>query len=723
MEKDKIFTLHTANSSYQMKVDEYGYLLHLYYGRRTDANMSYILSYRDTGFSGNPYHIGKRRDYSLDFLPQEYPSYGTGDYRNTALLIENEDGSTACDLRYVGYDILDGKYNLAGLPAVYADKEEAQTLVIKLEDPVTKVQVELLYGVLPELDIITRAERISYAGEGQIILQKVQTACLDFVTGNFDIISFYGGHTFERNYQRIPVSHGSFSIGSRRGASSHQYNPMIILADSDTNEKAGACYAMSFVYSGNFKAEVEKDQLNGTRALMGLGGDLFSYPLEKGQVFTTPEVILTYSGNGLAKLSQNLHDCIKEHICRGIYKKQERPVLLNSWEAFYFDFTGEDIYSLAKDAKDLGIDMIVLDDGWFGVRNSDYTGLGDWFVNEEKLGQPLSELVKKVNELGIQFGIWFEPECINEESQLYKAHPDWVLKIPGRDPVRSRYQLVLDYSRPEVVDYIYEKVCNILDQGNITYVKWDFNRSIYDIFSHDSSCQGKVCYDYVLGLYRFLEQLTKRYPNLLIEGCSGGGGRYDAGMMYYTPQIWCSDNTDPMDRLRIQYGSSFGYPISTVGSHVSASPNHQTGKVTPLDTRAVVAMSGTFGYELNPYTMTDEEKDTVRQQIKTYKKYRKLINQGLYYRLTNPFTNELCAWMMVSKDKKEILINAVFQNVHSTLFREFIPLMGLDAGSFYRDEESGQVYGSDALMEIGFPVQAKSGMYQAEQFYLRIVEE
>ena len=717
-QKSMTFSLHTAGSTYQMKVDEYGYLLHLYYGKRTAGDMTYVLSYRDTGFSGNPYIVGKRRDYSLDTLPQEYPSYGTGDFRNAALIVKNADGSRACDLCYAGYKIYDGKYALKGLPAVYAADDEAQTLEIILEDAVSRVRVELLYGVLPKLDIITRAERIYHLGEGKITLEKAQTACLDFVCGDYDVVSFYGGHTFERNFQRTPVSHGTFSIGSRRGASSHQYNPMLILCDPKTTETSGNCYSMQFVYSGNFKAEVEKNQVNGTRALMGLMDELFEYPLEQSQVFYTPEVIMSFSAEGFAKLSHNLHDCIADHVCRGVYTKKERPILINSWEAFYFDFNGEDIYQLAVDAKDLGMDMIVLDDGWFGVRNSDYSGLGDWYVNEEKLGEPLSHLVKRVTDLGVQFGIWFEPECINEDSDLYRAHPDWVLQIPGRGPVRSRYQLVLDYSRKEVVDAIYEAVCKILDQGEITYLKWDFNRHLYDIFSHDTTCQGKVMYDYVLGLYDFLERLNKRYPNLLLEGCSGGGGRFDAGMFYYTPQIWCSDNTDAIDRLKIQYGTSFGYPVVTMGSHVSAVPNHQTGRMTPLSTRAAVAMSGSFGYELDPSKMTPEEKQEIREQIVNYKKYRHIMRDGRYYRLADPAKEELVAWMMVARDKSEAVMNIVCQSVSTPILRRFVKLSGLEEGAFYTATETGETYSAEALMEIGYPVQMRAGDYDTYQVHL-----
>ena len=614
-EKDRTFTLQTKNTTYQMQVDRYGFLLHLYYGKKTDTCMDYLLTYYDRGFSGNPYDAGEDRTYSMDTLPQEFPCYGNGDFRSTAFAVENADGSMSCDLRYKSHKIFDGKYNLEGLPAVYANDEEAQTLEILMEDQVAKVKVVLLYGVLPEQDIITRSVRVKNESNGKIYLNKIESASLDFLYGDYDLLTFYGRHAMERNVQRVPVVHGTQKIGSVRGTSSHQYNPMMILAERETTEDKGNCYAMSFVYSGCFQGEVLKDQLNQTRMMLGLQEEAFRYPLEVGEMFQTPEVILSYSAQGMNQLSQNLHQCIRQHICRGKYKEQIRPVLINSWEAAYFDFTGDTIYELAKAAKEVNIDMLVMDDGWFGKRDDDNSGLGDWFVNEKKLGGTLGNLIERINDLGVKFGIWIEPEMVSEDSDLYRKHPDWALTVPGRKPVRSRNQLVLDFSRKEVVDEIYDQICKVLDQGNVEYVKWDMNRSLMDIYSAATKDQGRVLHDYVLGLYDFLERLVQRYPNLLIEGCSGGGGRFDAGMMYYTPQIWCSDNTDAIDRLKIQYGTSFGYPVSVVGSHVSAVPNHQTGRKTPLHTRGVVAMSGTFGYELDLMNLSEEEKQEIRDQI------------------------------------------------------------------------------------------------------------
>ena len=718
-EKDRTFTLQTKNTTYQMQVDRYGFLLHLYYGKKTDTCMDYLLTYYDRGFSGNPYDAGEDRTYSMDTLPQEFPCYGNGDFRSTAFAVENADGSMSCDLRYKSHTIRDGKYNLEGLPAVYASDEESQTLEILMEDPVTGVKVVLLYGVLPAQDIITRSVSVKNESSGKIYLNKIESASLDFLYGDYELLTFYGRHAMERNVQRVPVVHGTQKIGSVRGTSSHQYNPMMILAEKETTEDKGNCYAMSFVYSGCFQGEVLKDQLNQTRMMLGLQEEAFRYPLETGEMFQAPEVILSYSSEGMNRLSQNLHHCIRQHICRGKYKEEIRPILINSWEAAYFDFTGDTIYELAKAAKEVNIDMLVMDDGWFGKRDDDNSGLGDWFVNEKKLGGTLGNLIKRINDLGVKFGIWIEPEMVSEDSDLYRKHPDWALTVPGRNPVRSRNQLVLDFSRKEVVDEIYDQICKVLDQGNIEYVKWDMNRSLMDVYSSVTRDQGRVLHDYVLGLYDFLERLVQRYPNLLIEGCSGGGGRFDAGMMYYTPQIWCSDNTDAIDRLRIQYGTSFGYPVSVVGSHVSAVPNHQTGRKTPLHTRGVVAMSGTFGYELNLMKLSEEEKQEIREQIAEYKSYAPIIQNGLYYRLSDPTTEEICAWEFVHTDEKEqskVLLNIVMQVIHGNMTVNYVKLQGLEEMAVYREEKSGKRYTGAALMYGGMPLPIEPGEYQAYQY-------
>lgn len=714
-ETTRIFTLTTAHTTYQMQADAQGYLLHLYYGARTAGEMDYLLNYGDRGFSGNPNSAGNDRTYSLDALPQEYPSLGTGDFRNYALNIENEDGSQCCNPIYITHEIEAGKYTLKGLPFVRAEENEAETLKIILEDPVTKVELHLLYGVLEKEDIITRSVIIKNAGKAPVTVKKAQSACLDFLHGDYDLIKFHGRHAMERNMERMPVSHESTRIGSRRGTSSHQYNPGVILAGKNTNEDSGSCCGMLFVYSGNFLVEAEKDQYDQTRIQMGLTDELFAYPLEAGAEFTAPEVILSYTNKGLSRLSQQYHHCIMNHICQGKYVHANRPVLINSWEAAYFDFTGDTIVELAKEAKALGIDMVVMDDGWFGKRNDDNSSLGDWYVNEEKLGGTLTKLIERVNAEGVKFGIWIEPEMVSEDSDLYREHPEWAITIPGRKPVRSRNQLVLDFSRKEVRDEIFKRICAVLDQGNVEYIKWDMNRSLADIYAPN------VTYDYVLGVYNFLEKLTNRYPDILIEGCSGGGGRFDAGMLYYTPQIWCSDNTDAINRTRIQYGTSFFYPVAAMGSHVSAVPNHQTGRVTSMHTRGVAAMSGTFGYELNPALLNAKEKAEICAQLAQYREYQELIREGDYYRLSNPFQDNFAAWMVVSDDRSKALVSVIRLTAEANPPAAYVTLKGMEEDAFYREKTTGKVYPGAALMEAGILLPAAVSEYEAYQIELERV--
>lgn len=710
----QIFSIDTKNTTYQMKVDSYGFLLHLYYGAKVNGAMDYLLTYADRGFSGNPAEAGADRTYSLDVLPQEYPTWGTGDYRNAALLIQNADHSESCKLQYAGHTIKKGKYNLSGLPAVYAEENEAETLEIYMEDCVSNLKVTLLYGVVEQLDIITRSVIIENHGSEDIIIEKAGSACLELLPGQYDLLSFCGRHTMERTVQRKRIGYGSSVFESRRGTSSHQYNPAFILADVNATEDRGNCYGIAFVYSGGFRFETEKDPYDQVRTVMSIQPEQFAYPLNPGERFVVPETIFSFSQNGFGALSHNYHNCINHHVIRRSFQKKMRPVLINSWEAAYFDFTGETMLELAKNAADVGIDLVVMDDGWFGKRDDDNSGLGDWEVNEEKLGCSLGTLIEKINELGVDFGIWIEPEMISEDSTLYRNHPDWVLQIPGRSPVRSRNQLVLDFSRKDVRDYIFASICKVLDQGNITYVKWDMNRSISDVYSH-VNVRGTVLHDYVVGVYDFLEQMIQRYPELLIEGCSGGGGRFDIGMLYYTPQIWCSDNTDAIDRTKIQYGTSFFYPASAVGSHVSAVPNHQTGRITSLKTRAVVAMAGTFGYELNLQMLSAEEKEEIKEQVAVFKKQNELIQQGTYYRLTNPMEDAMAAWLFVSENKKHALFNVVVLDKQANAGVTFIKLKGLLEGSTYISSEDNREYAADGLMEAGFPIPSTLGEYEAYQ--------
>lgn len=718
------FTIHTLYSAYQMQVDKFGYLLHLYYGRNIGSSdiVSWPLVYADRGFSVNPYDAGRDRTYSLDYLPQEYPVQGDGDFRSPALILRDEEGTFGSELIYDGFEISKGKYGLKGLPAVYAADDESETLIIHLVNKRLGVRVSLYYGVLPQLDIITRAAVISNEGGSEIRVERLRTASLDLPAGRYDLHTFHGRHCMERQRERQPLGHCSLSVGSRRGMSSHQYNPFVMLSDPDTSEISGRCWVMEFVYSGGFAAEAERDQYDQVRMQMGLSEDRFSYPLHPGESLTAPEVIMTYSSDGFEKITHNLHRCIRGHICRGKYRDSARPVLLNSWEASYFGFDGVSLLELAKQAKELDMEMLVVDDGWFGNRFDDNRALGDWTPNEAKLGGSLADLVARVNNMGLRFGIWMEPEMISEDSDLYRAHPDWALAVPGKKPAKGRNQLVLDMSRADVREYVFNAVSGVLDCGGIEYLKWDYNSCITDVYSHGADDQGRVLYDYMIGLYDVLERLCHKYPDVLIEGCSGGGGRFDAGMLYYTPQIWCSDNTDAVDRLFIQYGTSFGYPGSAVGSHVSACPNHQTGRVTPLSTRGTVAMSGMFGYELDPSKMSDEEKNEVREQIRRFHAVRDLVRTGDYYRLSDPFEDDTAAWAYVAEDGSQALISAVIIQNHGNMHDHYVRVRGLTRGAMYRDMLTGRIYSSDALTDIGMPLARPRGDAESSVFHLERIQ-
>ena len=713
-EATRTFTLHTRHTTYQMQADRHGYLLHLYYGRRAEGHMGYLVTYCDrSGMCGCPHDVADRT-YSLDVLPQEFPFQGAGDMRSPLLVVRGADGTFGCDLRYRSFEVRDGKYGLPGLPAAYGEKDDgAQTLSVTLADERLGLEVELLYGVLPAYDVITRAAVVRNRGTGRVTVERLQSACIDLVSGDFDLITLDGRHAMERRPTRRPVENGAMSVGSRRGMSSNQYNPMLVLCDRDATETSGRAWSMSFVYSGGFLAEAERDQYEQTRVQMGLMDDLFSYPLEPGEQIVAPEVIMTFSPAGLERVSHNLHRCIRERVCRGPWRDSPRPVLINSWEACYFDFTGDRLVELARKAADLGLDMLVMDDGWFGARSDDHRGLGDWVPNMDKLGGTVADLARRVNECGLGFGIWVEPEMVNEDSDLFRAHPDWALSVPGKDPVLGRDQLVLDLGRPEVRDNLFQQLCAVLDQGGIEYVKWDYNRSIVDVHSRVATDQGKVLYDYVLGLYDLLERVRTRYPDLLIEGCSAGGGRFDAGMLYYTPQIWTSDNTDARNRLTIQYGTSFGYPCSAVGAHVSACPNEITGRTVPLGARGTVAMAGgAFGYELDLLELNERACELVRTQVATYRKIESLVREGLYYRLSDPTADDVAAWEFVSADGSEALVCAVVLRVEGYGKANYVVPRGLTPGATYRMASNGTEFSADALMDMGLPLTVPSSPYE-----------
>ncbi|MBO5033292.1 MAG: alpha-galactosidase [Lachnospiraceae bacterium] len=720
-----VFQLETANTLYQMKADAFGVLNHLWYGARTDCCMDYLLDYPDVGYAGNIYEAGDKRTYSLNTLPQEYAASGVGDFRIPAVSVTHEDGSSALDLRFQEYHVRKGKYGIPGLPAVYADENDAETLEIVLKDTVSGVEVVLLYGVIAQADVITRSVIVRNNGTTPIVINRAHSLCIDIPYGDWEWVHFHGRHTMERQVERVPLIHGIQESSSTRGTSSHQQNPAVLLCEKGCTETEGFCIGAALMYSGGFQTQVEKDQLEQVRLVMGINPDTFAWTLEAGACFYAPEVILSCSEHGMGLLSHRFHEIIRNHVCRGKYKLSGRPVLINNWEATYFAFDEEKIEKIAKQAAELGIDMMVLDDGWFGKRDSDTSGLGDWFVNETKLKGGLGRLVERINRMGMKFGIWFEPEMVSEDSELYRRHPEWAIRIPGRNPMRSRYQLVLDMSNTEVTEYLYQVMSQILRENHIEYVKWDMNRSICDWYTRTlpKNRQMELPHRYILGLYGLLERLTGEFPDVLFEGCSGGGGRFDAGMLYYCPQIWCSDDTDAHERTFIQYGTSFFYPVSAVGSHVSAVPNHQTGRMTSIRTRGTVAMAGSFGYELDLNKLSPEEKEEVAGQVRAYKGYQDLIYNGFYYRLSNPHEENRCIWAFVSKDQTEALVQGVVFRAASNTLRARIRLAGLAADAEYRLTESGQVFTGKALMTGGVLLPVIQGDDVSVEMHFRQVQQ
>ena len=698
-----VFQIETADTMYQMKVDAFGVLNHLWYGAKTGCVMDYLLDYPDVGFSGNIYEAENQRTYSLDTLPLEYASGGVGDFRVPAISVTHENGSCALDLRYQEYHIVKGKYHIPGLPAVYAAEDKADTLEIVLKDTATDVKVILKYGVLEQENVITRSVVVCNQGKTPVILNRVHSLCMDIPYGDWEWIHFHGRHTKERQVERAALIHGIQESSSGRGMSSHQQNPTVLLCERNTTENYGFCMGAALLYSGGFQTQIERDQLDQTRIVMGIHPDTFAWHLEEGDSFYAPEVMLSCSDKGFAELSHRFHHVIRNNVCRGKYKLSPRPVLINNWEATYFDFNSTKIEEIARQASELGIDMMVLDDGWFGKRDSDCSVLGDWRVNEKKLQGGLGRLIGRINDLGMKFGIWMEPEMVSEDSELYRSHPEWAIRIPGRAPMRGRYQLALDMSNPEVIRYLHRVISKILRENNIEYVKWDINRSICDWYTPTlpERRQLELPHRYILGLYELLERLTGEFPDILFEGCCGGGGRFDAGMLYYCPQTWCSDDTDAHERTVIQYGTSFFYPISTVGSHVSAVPNHQTGRMTSIQARGAVAMAGSFGYELDLNTLSEEEKQEVKEQVKTYKRYQDLIYNGLYYRVCDPMAGKLSVWEFVAKDQSEVLVQGVVYRAEPNELRKRVRLTGLAEEAEYQVEGEETVYTGAALMAGG----------------------
>ena len=723
--ESKTYTIQTKNTTYQMKINPFGVLLHTYYGRKIEDDDLCYTAFNDMRpFTPKTEYIkGDEAWCHIDHLPQEISAFGCGDYRESAINIRHADGTLGLQPIFYSAEIKKGKYSLDGLPAFYGD--EGETLIVTLKDRVYDVYLHLYYGVLPEYDLITRALVIENKTDSKIHVEKALSLNLDFNYGDFDLVSFEGRWAEERRFQRAPVLHGKTQVFSTRGASGHIMNPSCMLVDKNATETSGDVYAFAFVYSGSFLISASRNFNDNTRLVIGINPENFDFALEKGEKFVAPEVALTFSYTGFEKASQNLHKSIRNNLCRGKFKNARRPVLINNWEGTYFDFNADKLVSMAKDASELGVELFVMDDGWFGKRDDDYSGLGDWFVNEKKLGCTLKELAERINEAGLKFGIWFEPECVNEDSELYRAHPDYAFKMPHRQQTLGRHQMILDMSRKEVRDNIYNQLTKILDSANISYVKWDFNRNITDLYSCEvpADKQGEIYHRYMLGVYELLERITSRYPDILFESCSGGGGRFDCGMHYYMPQAWTSDDTDPIERLKIQHGTSFIYPVSTMGAHVSAVPNHQTGRITPLKTRGIVAYFGTYGLELDVNKMTDEEKAEIKRQVAEFKKHYELIQRGEYSRLASPYENDrlYCVWQVASPDKSEALVAAVKYKNEANTHPEIVRLRGLDENKYYK-VNGDKVYRGASLMYNGLVMKECWGDYQSELYYLEEVK-
>ncbi|WP_166000254.1 alpha-galactosidase [Bacillus sp. Cs-700] len=716
-EENLQFHLQGKELSYVFHVMKNGQLGQLYFGKKLRDRADFSHLSKKEARVASSYVYEDDPTFSLDLIKQEYPGYGTSDYREPAFQIEHPDGSRISNFTYQSYELVKGKPSLSGLPATYVeDESEADTLVIHLHDSSMNLSLSLMYSVYHERNVMIRSAAFTNKGDRDHVIKRAHSASVDFPDADFGMMQLSGSWSRERHVHERQLSPGLQSIQSTRGTSSAQHNPFLALKRPMTTEHAGEVYGFSFVYSGNFQAQVEVDHYETARVTMGINPFDFSWVLQSGETFQTPEVVMAYSKHGLNDLSQTYHDLYRSRLARGKWRDAERPVLLNNWEATYFDFNEEKLLSIAKQAKETGVELFVLDDGWFGKRNDDRSSLGDWFVDSTKLPKGLSSLASKMSDLGLLFGLWFEPEMVSKESELYKKHPEWVIQVPGRSKSVGRHQLVLDFSNPKVVDYIYEQMATILKEANIDYVKWDMNRYMTEIGSLSlmKNQQAEVPHRYILGVYALYERLIESFPHVLFESCASGGARFDPGMLYYAPQAWTSDDTDAVERLSIQYGTSMVYPISSMGAHVSAVPNHQVKRITSLETRANVAYFGAFGYELDVTKMSDAELTTMTEQINWYKENRALLQYGTFYRLISPFDGKgnVTSWMSVSADRKKAIVGyyQVLAEANPSFKRLYVK--GLDPEKEYEVSGYERTYYGDELMSAGIQL---PGEYDGSQ--------
>ncbi len=701
-EECRQFHLTNGDVSYIFRVAEDGKLLQLYYGAAVpERDYSYLVELQHRPMT--TYRKEGDLRYSLEHVRQEFPEYGTTDFRHPAICLRQETGSRITDFVYVSHQMVDGKPALEGLPATYTEaQEEAKTLILTLRDELTEVEVQLFYTIFADWPVIARSSKVINQGRETCYLESLASLSLDLPDADYDWLQLSGAWARERHIKERPLQQGIQSIESTRGISSPHHNTFVALKRPETTEFSGPVLGATLVYSGNFLIQAEVDTYDVTRLQLGINPFGFEWKLAEGQSFTSPEALLVYSERGLNGMSQVFHQLFRHRLARGYWRERARPVLINNWEATYFDFSENQLLDLAEKAQQVGVELFVLDDGWFGQRTNDRAGLGDWFVNPERLPQGLGSLAEQIHGLGMKFGLWFEPEMVNKDSQLYRTHPDWLLAVPDRQPHHGRNQFVLDYSRPEVVDEIFERLSAIIEEAQLDYIKWDMNRPLTDVFSAawPADQQGEIFHRYVLGVYDLYERLISRYPSLLFESCSSGGGRFDPGMLYYAPQAWTSDDSDAIERLKIQYGTSLLYPLSSMGAHVSIVPNHQTNRLTPLKTRGNVAFFGSFGYELDLNQLSPEELAEVREQIAFYKRHRELIHNGTFYRLQSPFKGDgQTAWMVVSQDQNTALLGTfkVLNQVNRSHQR--LQLKGLAVDKVYRLE--GRAYTGAELMRVG----------------------
>ena len=756
--QSKCFHLYNNEVSYIMRIMENGQLENLYYGKKIHDKEDFAYFHDEAMRSQMSVCIPEPGLLSMQYTRQEYPSYGTGDYRSPAVTIAQENGSRIIDFKYAGHEIYSGKKEILPLPATYVEeKEEAETLEVTLHDNVMDTDLILSYTIYEAYPVITRNTKFVHKGKEKIVLERAMSASVEFLDMDYEMVQLSGGWSRERYVKNRKLEMGIQSIQSLNGTCcGAEHNPFLALKRPHTTESQGEVYGFSLVYSGNYLGQVEVSTFDMTRVMMGINPEDFSWELKSGESFQTPEVVMVYSDKGLNKMSQTYHRLYRKRLMHGEWRDKARPILLNNWEATYFDFNEEKILTIAKKAKEADVELFVLDDGWFGARNDDYRGLGDWYVNLEKLPDGISGLSRKVEELGLKFGLWVELEMVNKDSDLYRAHPDWIISAPNRFESHARHQNVLDFSRKEVVDYIYEMIAKVIRESSISYIKWDMNRYMSEPYSKGSApCeQGKVMHKYILGVYDLYTRLTTEFPHILFESCASGGARFDPAMLYFAPQTWCSDDTDASERTKIQYGTSYVYPIVSMGSHVSAVPNHQMHRITPIETRANVAYFGTFGYELDLNLLSDAEIETVKKQIAFMKEHRELIQMdGDFYRLLSPFEGNETAWMVVSSDKTQA-VAAFYQRlnkVNASWLR--LKLDGLDANTKYEvscdmapvasyDAKIAEAYGhkteedsvktyqayGDELMSAGIPIDReelnkKGGDFASLLYTLKKVDE